>query len=101
MLECSPGAQAGGGGWGRRLRGGATPHTKGLWQTHSLHPFQRQLSPWVPLHRPALPSLEQAHVCSDSVFRGTQVETEVQVVYWEHSTMRGSDAEQGLTAHCV
>lgn len=38
---------------------------------------------------------------SDSVFRGTQVETEVQVVCWEHSTMRGSDAEQGLTAHCV
>lgn len=38
---------------------------------------------------------------SDSVFKGTQVETEVQVVCWEHSTMRGSDAEQGLTAQCV
>lgn len=32
---------------------------------------------------------------------GTQVETEVQVVYWEHSTMGGSDAEQRLTAHCM
>ena len=26
------------------------------------------------------------------------METEVQVVYWEHRTMGGSDAEQGLTA---
>lgn len=40
-------------------------------------------------------------LCFRFCFKGTQVETELQVVYWEHSTVGGSDAEQGLTAQYV